>query len=111
MDDATKLAYLKSILGITDTAIDNELNTYLALTAQEIIAWRYSLIGVPENATVPYADEVVQIMACAAGYSHKGAIAESTHNENGTNRTWEYADVCDYIHTHIIPYARLGDRR
>ena len=109
MDDATKLSYLKTILGVTDTSQDAEFTVYLSLTGQEILAWKYGLAGgIPEGATVSSTDEVTQIMACAAGYGHKGAPDQVTHSENGIARTWKHADMVAYVRTHVTIIAGIG---
>lgn len=109
MTDAEKLSYLKTILfgSDADTSKDTELNVYLTLTAQEILNWKYSLLGgIPEDITeVPPAEEVTQIMACAAGFGHKGAPDETVHDENGINRSWKHADMVQYVHANVIAYA------
>lgn len=109
MNDAEKLTYLKTILGVSGDDLDTELNVYLTLTAQEILNWKYSLAGgVPEDVSaVPPAEEVTQIMACAAGYGHKGAPDELIHNENGINRTWKHADMVAYVHDNVIAFVGL----
>lgn len=109
MTDTEKLSNLKTILGIdpANTDKDVELNVYLNLTAQEILNWKYSLLGgVPEDVSdVPPAEEVIQIMACAAGYGHKGAPDEIQHNENSIGRTWKHADMVAYVHSTVIAYV------
>ena len=111
MTDAEKLSYLKTILfgNDSDHSVDTELGVYLKLTAQEILNWKYSLCGgVPDGLTeVPPNEEVTQIMACAAGYGHKGAPDELMHNENGINRTWKHSDMAQYVHVNVIAYAGI----
>lgn len=105
-----KLAMLKVILfgSAADTDKDEELSVYLDLTRKEILAFKYSLVGLPDDAVdVPKEDEITQIMACAFGYGQKGAIGELTHNENGIYRMWSHADMSAYIRNHVIPYARV----
>ena len=82
---------------------------YLALTGHEILAWRYSLVGgIPDGATVPDTYEVTQIMACAAGYGHKGAPDQVTHSENGIARTWKHADMLAYVRSNVTIIAGTG---
>lgn len=107
MEDITRLDYLKTILGITDNTQDAELTVYLALAEKEVIGYKYSVVGVSQEATVPPEDEVTLIMACAAGFGHKGAPDETMHDENGINRSWVHSDMVDYIHSFVLPYARL----
>lgn len=99
-----KLAYLQTLLGEGERT---ELSVYLDLTAQEVVQWKYSLIGVPESAEVPAEDEVAQIMACAAGYGHKGAPDQTQHTENTTARTWKHADMVAAVRSMVIPFAKV----
>ena len=89
---------------------DEKLNVYLSLSANEILAWKYHLVGgVPESVTeVPSLDEGAQIYAVVAGYTHAGAEGESQHVENGVHRTFMYEDMIGYIRNHVLPYVRVG---
>ena len=108
MNASEKLTYIKAIVGITGTAEDALINVYLTLAAQEIINWKYSLIGIPEGLTdVDTEDEVVQIHAVIAGYNIRGAENQTSHNENQIYRTFDANDMVDYVRTHIIAYAKL----
>lgn len=112
MTDSEKLTALKVLLfgDATDSTRDTELTVYLSLTAQEILNFKYRMLGgVPEDVTeVPAEDEVTQIHACAEGFAHKGGQGETRHNENGIDRTWRYPSMVEYIHTHVIAYAGVG---
>ena len=111
MTDAQKLLTLKTLLEDGgDTPSDEKLNTYLALSANEILAWKYHLVGgVPSSVTeVPYTDEGAQIYAVIAGYTHAGAEGEQTHIENGVHRHFIYEDMIGYIRNHVLPYVRVG---
>ena len=110
MTDAEKLTYLKTLLGLSGTDYDTELDVYLTLTKQEILNWKYMVSGgVPDGVSdVPPEDEVTQVMACAAGYGHKGGIDEIQHNENGISRIWKHADMVAYVRSNVIAYAGVG---
>ena len=107
MTNAQKLQKLKILLGISGNSEDELLNTYLDLSSQEIIQWKYSLVGVPENAVVPARDETAQIMAVIAGYNISGAENQTSHSENGISRTFVYGDMLAYIRHNVIPFARV----
>ena len=112
MTDAQKLVTLQTLLddGTGFTPSDDKLNTYLSLSANEVLAWKYHLVGgVPDDvADVPFADEGAQIYAVVAGYTHAGAEGEQTHIENGVHRHFIYSDMVDYIRNHVLPYVRVG---
>ena len=111
MTDADKLSTIKVLLSDGgDLPSDEKLNTYIALSKAEILAWKYHLVGgVPEDVTdVTPTDEVAQIYAVVAGYTHAGAESEKQHNENGINRVFMYSDMVDYIRNNVLPYVRVG---
>lgn len=107
MNKSTKLSYLKTMLfgSAESTNHDAELSVYLQLTGYEILNWRYSLVPDKRPEAVPTEYEVTQIMACAAGYGHKGAPDQVTHSENGVARTWKHADMVAYVHSHVTIVA------
>ena len=112
MTDAQKLEIIKTLLddGTGNMPSDNTLNTYIALAANEILAWKYHLVnGVPDSVTdVPSADEGAQIYAVVAGFTHAGSEGEQTHTENGVHRHFIYEDMIGYIRNHVLPYVRVG---
>lgn len=111
MTDAEKLTTLQTLMADGgDVPSEAKLNTYLAIAANEILAWMYHLVGgVPESvSTVPSRYEGTQIYAVIAGYTHAGAEGQSAHTENSVTRNFDYSDMLDYIHNHVLPYVRVG---
>lgn len=109
MDASVKLTYIKTMIGIaeSDTSEDALINTYLSMATQEILNFKYSLIGIPEGQTeVDAEDEITQIFAVVAGYNQRGAENQTSHNENQIYRTFHYTDMVQYIKSNVIPYAR-----
>lgn len=112
MTDAQKLLTIKTLLddGTGHLPSDNTLNTYITLAENEILSWKYHLVGgIPEDVTeVPSLDEGAQIYAVVAGYTHAGSEGEQTHIENGVHRHFMYEDMIGYIRNHVLPYVRVG---
>jgi hypothetical protein len=112
MTDAQKLLTVKTLLddGTGYLPSDDKLNTYITLAGNEILAWKYHLVGgVPGDVvSVPFADEGAQVYAVIAGYTHAGAEGEQTHIENGVHRHFIYEDMIGYIRNHVLPYVRVG---
>ena len=112
MTDAQKLEIVKTLLddGTGNMPSDEKLNTYIILAGNEILSWKYHLIGgVPSTVTeVPSIDDGAQIYAVVAGYTHAGAEGEQTHIENGVHRHFIYEDMIGYIRNHVLPYVRVG---
>ena len=111
MTDAQKLETVKTLLDDGgEMPSDEKLNTYLLLAGNEILAWKYHLVGgVPDDvAMVPTIDEGAQIYAVIAGYTHAGAEGETQHIENGVHRHFLYEDMIGYIRNHVLPLVRVG---
>ena len=111
MTDAQKLQTVKTLLEDGgEIPSDDKLSTYITLSGNEILAWKYHLVGgIPANVTdVSPTDEVAQIYAVVAGYTHAGAEGEQLHIENGVHRHFIYEDMVGYIRNHVLPYARVG---
>ena len=112
MTDAEKLTTLKILLedGSGYMPSDTTLNTYIALSKSEILAWMYHLVGgVPDDVTeVPVKYETVQIYSVLAGWTHAGAEGQTLSIENGVHRDFKYTDMIDYIHNNVLPYVRVG---
>jgi len=111
MTDAEKLTVIKTLLSDGgEMPSDEKLNTYIQIAGQEILAWKYHLIGgVPDDVTeVPAAEDVTHIYAVVAGYTHAGSEGEKQHNENSVNRVFIYSDMVGYIRNNVLPYVRVG---
>ena len=111
MTDVEKLGIIKTLLDDGgEMPSDEKLGTYITLAGQELMNWKYHLIGgVPEDAsTVPASEEIKQIYAVVAGYTQSGAEGESAHSENGVARTFRYSDMLDYIHNNVKAFVRVG---
>ena len=111
MTDSQKLTVVKTLLEDGgDLPSDAKLNTYITLAGNEILAWKYHLIGgVPDSVSdVPDTDEGAQIFAVVAGYTHAGSEGQSQHVENGVHRVFMYEDMIGYIRNHVLPYVRVG---
>ena len=107
MTDAEKLTYIKTMLGISGTDSDPLLTVYLSMAGQEIVQWKYSLVGVPAGKTVDAEDEITQVHAVVAGFNIRGAENQTSHNENQIYRTFDANDMVAYIRQKVIPYARV----
>ena len=111
MTDAEKLTVIKTLLDDGgEMPSDEKLNTYIQIAGQEILAWKYHLVGgVPDDVTeVPAAEDITHIYAVVAGYTHAGSEGEKQHNENSVNRVFIYSDMVGYIRNNVLPYMRVG---
>lgn len=112
MTNEQKLEIIETLLedGSGYMPTTETLETYLTLSANEILAWMYHLVGgVPEDVTdVPSKYEGIQIYAVVVGWTHAGAEGQTVSIENGVHRHFNYTDMLDYIHNNVLPIVRVG---
>lgn len=112
MTDEQKLITVQTLLedGSGYMPSDTVLNAYITIAGNEILEWRYGLVGgVPEDVTeVPSKFEGIQIYAVVVGWTHAGAEGQGLSIENGVHRDFKYSDMLDYIHKNVLQLARVG---
>lgn len=112
MTDAQKLITVKTLIedGSGYMPDDKTLVTYISMAGNEILAWKYHLVGgIPDDVVkVPSQYEGIQIYAVVVGWTHAGAEGQGLSIENGVHRDFMYSDMLDYIHNKVVPYARVG---
>ena len=111
MTNAQKLMTIKTLMDDGgEMPSDEMLESYLELAGDEILQWRYHLVGgVPSSVTeVPAKYNATQIYAVLAGYTHAGAEGQTQHGENGISRTFKHTDMLDFIHQNVRAIARVG---
>ena len=86
MTDAEKINTL-SIRISPDVASDEVLNDTLA-TAGVLILNKMYPFGYPDGTVVPPRYEQLQIQLAVELYSKRGAEGQTSHSENGINRSW-----------------------
>jgi hypothetical protein len=79
---------IKLLLGITDASKDDLIDLYISMVAKVILNIMYPY-GIPVLVTdVPEKYESVQIDMVVFKYNTQGVEGQSTHKENGTDRTY-----------------------
>ena len=103
MTDEEKIARFEVLIS-PDTA-SRELIQNLLWQAEGIVLNRRYPFGSPEGATVTGAYEHIQLQIAVELFSKMGAEGQTSHNENGVNRTYEAADVSPSLLKRIVPVA------
>lgn len=101
MNNTEKLARF-AVLISPDTASD-DLLTYLLEQAEGIVLNKRYPFGSPEGTTVEARYEHIQLQIAVELYSKMGAEGQTSHNENGVNRSYEAADVSPSLLKRIVP--------
>ena len=111
MSNDDKLDMLQTLLGIGNSEISEigRIEVYLTAAEKEIIEWRFSLSGNKPEA-VPEEFDMTHVWAVINGYSQSGAEGQSTHSENGVARTFNYADMVQYIRRNVRPLVGIMSR-
>ena len=84
-DDEKRIALASRIAPDTDT--DEVLESMLS-TAGALILNRMYPFGYDEAVIIPPRYEQIQIQLATELYTQRGAEGQSSHSENGTNRSW-----------------------
>ena len=87
-----------------DTVSDDLLSDLLAQAGAVVLNRRYPF-GYPDGMEVPAQYERVQIAIALELYAKRGAEAQTSHSENGINRTYEAGDVSPSLLRQIIPFV------
>ena len=95
-------ARLSVLTGETD---DNILLTFLDLAAEKILTRCYPYQN--DKTVVPAKYRSTQLEVAAYLLNKRGAEGETSHNENGLNRSYESASVPDSMLKNVVPFATL----
>lgn len=102
MTNESMLEEVQARTGETDTAL---LSSYIADAGQAIINKVYPFRS--DITEVPAKYQRKQIEIAVYLVNKRGAEGETGHNENGTNRQYESADIPKSMLRDILPYAKI----
>jgi hypothetical protein len=86
MTSLEKIAELKVRI-LPDTDTDEVLGSMISL-AEAMVLDRMYPFGYPEGTVVPARYEQIQIQLAVELYGRRGAEGQTSHSENGINRSW-----------------------
>ena len=107
MTEVDKLSLLRVMVGQPNEGdwSDDVLNSYLRIAGQKII-----------NRAYPYDDTITEVprrygyLQCdIANYllNRRGSEGQTSHSENGINRTYESADVPESMLSEVVPHVEV----
>lgn len=96
-----KLTALKTRIA-PDVADDSLLNELLEQAGAIVLNRRFPF-GYSEGTEVPAQYDRIQLSIAVELYSRRGAEGETSHSENGINRTYEVGDISPSLIKQIIP--------
>lgn len=95
----------KRLSVLTGESEDDVLLTFLDIAADKILRRCYPYH--PTACIVPARYQTLQLEIAAYLLNKRGAEGETSHNENGINRTYESASVPESMLSGIVPFASL----
>ncbi len=102
MTQAELKARVSALTGETNEDI---LLTFIQLAADKVIAKAYPFD--PTVTEVPDRYQGVQLEIAVYMLNKRGAEGETSHNENGVNRSYEAASVPDSMLKGVIPFGKV----
>lgn len=105
MTDAEKLTYTITLCDSDPEATEALVTALLTKAKLAILTRRYPF-GYPESAEVEQRYEGIQCELAARYFFKRGAQGETSHNENGINRTYGSANDEDLL-GEITPKAKV----
>lgn len=106
MTDAEKLTMLHTLCGDSEVT-DATLQVYLAFAADIILQRAYPSVHDTSTLDVPARYETLQVQIANEMFQKRGAEGETSHNEDGVNRTYESAGVSEALLKRIVPFAHV----
>ena len=107
MTDEQKVAMTRTLIGDDDTATDAVIATYLRIASGKMLERLFPFDTDKTESDLPYRYETLQCELGARLFLRKGGEGESSHEENGVNRTWATVDDEDIL-SRLTPYAKVG---
>ena len=107
MTDAQKIAMVQTIVQNDGDATDEIVAVYLQLALNKMLERLFPYDSTKTVSDIPERYETIQCELAARLYLRRGGEGESSHEENGVNRT--YGSVADEdILSRLTPFAKVG---
>lgn len=106
MTEDMKLKYIKNILNLTDSNDDSLIETYLDMSRETILNYKYEYSSaLPIELTSE--EEMTQIYSVIAGFNNRGNENMTGATENGITNQFKYTDMLSYIKNNVVPKAKV----
>ncbi len=102
MTDEQKLAMLRKMTGESD---DVMLSCYLAAAGEKICNRCYPFAH--DRLDVPAKYHYLQVEIACYLFNKRGAEGQTSHNENGVNRSYESASVPESMLKNVVPFVSV----
>lgn len=106
MEESIQITLLKSMTGEDD---DTVLAAYLSLAEQSLMnrLYPYKTVDELSGMQFPSQYDAVKVRAAAYMLNKRGAEGETSHSENGINRSYDSSDLPNSLLNEIVPFAKM----
>lgn len=107
MTDAQKIAMVQTLVQNDGDATDAIVAVYLQLALNKMLERLFPYDSTKTVSDIPERYETIQCELAARLYLRRGGEGETSHEENGVNRTYGSVDDED-IMSRLTPFAKVG---
>lgn len=107
MTDAQKIAMVQTIVQNDGDATDAIVAVYLQLALNKMLERLFPYDSTKTVSDIPERYETIQCELAARLYLRRGGEGETSHEENGVNRTYGSVDDEDIL-SRLTPFAKVG---
>lgn len=107
MTDAQKIAMVQTLVQNDGDATDAIVGVYLQLACNKMLERLFPYDTTKTVSDIPERYETIQCELAARLYLRRGGEGETSHEENGVNRTYGSVDDEDIL-SRLTPFAKVG---
>lgn len=108
MTNAEKIAMVRTLCGDDSSiASDSQVAAYLRIACHKMLERLYPFDTDKDESDLPVRYEMLQCELSVRLLLRRGGEGESSHEENGVNRTWGSVGDEDIL-SRLTPYAKVG---
>ena len=107
MTDAQKIAMVQTLVQNDGDATDAIVGVYLKLACNKMLERLFPYDTTKTVSDIPERYETIQCELAARLYLRRGGEGETSHEENGVNRTYGSVDDEDIL-SRLTPFAKVG---
>ncbi len=107
MTDAQKIAMVQTLVQNDGDATDAIVTVYLQLALNKMLERLFPYDSTKTVSDIPERYETIQCELAARLYLRRGGEGETSHEENGVNRTYGSVDDEDIL-SRLTPFAKVG---
>ena len=107
MTEAQKIAMVKTLVNNDPEAVDAVVTVYLQLACNKMLERLFPFSSDKTESDIPERYETIQCELAARLFLRRGGEGETSHEENGVNRTYGSVDDEDIL-SRLTPFAKVG---